>query len=61
MKPFTAVESCFKTKIITVKLKASLLLNVLLCIRTLTILTEALRLSGSPFIASAGLKAYSEQ
>ena len=39
-------------KIITVKLKASLLLNVLLHIRPLTFINKALRLSGSPFVAS---------
>ena len=36
----------------TVKLKASLFLNVPLCIRPLTFINEALCLSGSPFVAS---------
>ena len=45
------VESCFK--IITVKLKASLLLNTLLCIRPLTFITEVLHLSSSPSVASS--------
>ena len=34
------------------KSKASLLLNASLCIRPLTFINEALRLSGSPFVAS---------
>ena len=34
------------------KLKVSLLLNVSLRIRLLTFINEALRLSGSPFVAS---------
>ena len=46
MKGFT------KAEIITVKLKVSLLLNVSLRICPLTFINEALRLSGSPFVAS---------
>ena len=42
----------FQAEIITVKLKASLLLNAPLRIRPLTFINEALRLSGSPFVAS---------
>ena len=38
--------------IVTVKLKAGLLLNVLLHIRPLTFINEALCLSGSHFVAS---------
>ena len=40
-------------EIVTVKLKAGLLLNVLLFICLLTFINEALRLSGGPFLASA--------
>ena len=53
IKVLIVVESCFKPKIITAKLKASLLLiNASLHICPLTIINEALRLSGSPFVAS---------
>ena len=52
-KPLTVVESCFKPKLLpTVKLKAGPLLNAPLHIRPLTFITEALRLSGSPSVAS---------
>ena len=50
---FKKVESCFKPKLLaTVKLKISLLLNTSLHILPLTFINEALRLWGSPFIAS---------
>ena len=52
MKGFNISRKLFYTKIITVKLKASLLLNGLLCIRPLIFINEVLRLSGSPFVAS---------
>ena len=51
MKLFNNSRKLFQAEII-VKLKASLLLNVSLCIHLLTILTEALHLSGSPSVAS---------
>ena len=52
MKGFTSRRKLFEAEIITVKLKVSLLLNVSLRIRPLTFINKALRLSGSPFIAS---------
>ena len=52
MKLFNNSRKVFKTEIITVKLKASLLLTVLLYICPLTFLTEVLRLSGSPSVVS---------
>ena len=52
MKGFNSSRKLFKAKIITVKLKANLLLNASLRIRPLTFINEALRLSGSPFVAS---------
>ena len=52
MKGFNINRKLLQAEIITVKLKASLLLNALLCIRPLTFMNEALRLSGSPFVAS---------
>ena len=52
MKGFTSSRKLFSAKIITVKLKVSLLLNVSLRIRPLTFINEALCLSGSPFVAS---------
>ena len=51
MKGFNSSRKLFEPKIVTVKLKAGLLLNVLLCIHPLTFINEALRLSGSPFVA----------
>ena len=52
MKGFTSGRKLFQAKIITMKLKANLLLNALLCIRPLTFINEALPLLGSPFVAS---------
>ena len=52
MKGFTSSKKLFQAEITTVKLKVSLLLNVLLRIRPLTFINVALRLSGSPFAAS---------
>ena len=46
------VESCFKQKIVNVKLKAGLLLNASLRIRPLTFINEGLCLSGSPFVVN---------
>ena len=52
MKGFTNSRKLFYAEIITVKLKASLPLSASLCIRPLTFINEALRLLGSPFVAS---------
>ena len=52
MKCFNSSRKLFKVEIITVKLKAGLLLNVSLCIRPLTFINEVLCLSGSPFLTS---------
>ena len=52
MKGFNSRRRLFFAKIITVKPKAGLLLNAVLCIRPLTFINEALRLSGSCFVAS---------
>ena len=52
MKGFNIGRKVFKVKIITVKLKASLLLTAPLRIRPLTSINEVLRVSGSPFVAS---------
>ena len=52
MKGFTNSRKLFQAEIITGKLKVSFLLNVSLRICPLTIINEALRLSGSPFVAS---------
>ena len=52
MKGFNSSRKLFKAEIITVKLKASLLLNALLRICPLTFINEVLRLSDSPFVAS---------
>ena len=51
-KGFTNSRKLFLAEIITVELKVSLLLNVSLHIRPLTFINEALRHSGSPFVAS---------
>ena len=51
MKGFNSSRRLFKAKIITVKPKAGLLLNAVLHIHPLTFINEALRLSGSPFVA----------
>ena len=51
MKGFNNSRKLFLAEIITVKLKASLLLNASLRIRPLTFINETLRLSGSPFEA----------
>ena len=52
MKGFNSSRKLFYTEIITVKLKAYLLLNALLRIRPLTFINEVLRLSSGPFVAS---------
>ena len=52
MKGFNSSRKLFSAEIVTVKLKAGLLLNALLCICPLTFINEVLRLSGSPFVAS---------
>ena len=52
MKGFNSSRKLFYAKIVTVKLKAGLLLNMLLRIRPLTFINEALHISGSPFVAS---------
>ena len=52
MKGFDSSRKLFLAKIVTVKLKASLLLNLSLRICPLTFINVAHRLSSSPFIAS---------
>ena len=52
MKGFTSTRKLFQTEIITVKLKAGLLLYATICIHPLTFINEVLHLSGSPFVAS---------
>ena len=52
MKSFTNSRKLFSAKIITVKLKASLILNMSLRIRPLIFINEVLRLSASSFVAS---------
>ena len=52
MKGFNSSRRLFYAEIITVKLKAGLLLNAVLRIHPLTFINKALRLSGSPFVAS---------
>ena len=52
MKGFNSSRKLFQADIITVKLKAGLLLNASLRIRPLTFINEVLRLLGSPFVAS---------
>ena len=52
MKGFNSSRKLFYANIITVKLKAGLFLNGLLCIHPLTFINEVLRLSGSSFVAS---------
>ena len=51
MKGFNSSRRLFYSKIITVKPKAGLLLNVVLHICPLTFINEALCFSGSPFVA----------
>ena len=51
-KVFNSSRGLFSVKIITMKPKAGLLLNTVLCIRPLTFINEVLRLSGSPFVTS---------
>ena len=48
VKGFTSSRKLFQAEIITVKLKAGLLLNASLCIYPLTFINEALHLSDSP-------------
>ena len=52
MKGFNSSRKLLQAEIVTVKLKAGLLLNVLLRICPLTFINEALCLSGSRFVAS---------
>ena len=52
MKSFNSSRRFFYAEIITVEPKAGLLLNAVLCIRPLTFINKALRLSSSPFVAS---------
>ena len=52
MKDFNSSRKLFLAEIVTVELKAGLLLNASLRIRPLTFINEALHLSGSPFVAS---------
>ena len=52
MKGFYSSRKLFQTKIVTVKLKAGLLLNASLPIHPFTFINEALRLSGSAFVPS---------
>ena len=52
MKGFNSSRKLFQAKIVTVKLKAGLLLNASLCICPLTFINEALCLSTSPFVRS---------
>ena len=47
-KDFNSSRRLFLADIITMKPKAGLLLNAVLCIHPLTFINEALRLSGSP-------------
>ena len=53
MKGFTSTRKLFQTEIITVTLKAGLLLYASMRICPLTFMIEAFRLSGSPFVASS--------
>ena len=52
IKGFHSSRKLILAKIVTVKLKADLLLNAFLCICPLTYINEALHLSGSPSVAS---------
>ena len=52
IKGFNSSRKLFKAEIVTVKLKAGLLLNVSVRIHLFTFINEVLRLSGSPFVAS---------
>ena len=52
MKGFNSSRKLLKADIVTMKLKAGLLLNALLCICLLTFINEVLHLSSSPFVAS---------
>ena len=52
IKGFNSSRKLFYAKIVTVELKADLLLNALLHIRPLTFVNEVLHLSRSPFLAS---------
>ena len=52
MKGFNSSRKLFQAKIITVKLKVSLVSNTLLRIHPLTFINEALRFSSNPFVAS---------
>ena len=52
MKGFNSSRQLVSAEIVTVKLKAGLLLNVSLRIHPLTFKNEALCLSGSPFVDS---------
>ena len=52
MKGFDSSRRLLQAEIITVKLKASLLLNAVLCIHPLTFINEVFRLLCSPFVAS---------
>ena len=49
---FNSGRKLFKAKIITVKLKAVLLLNVSLCICPLTFINKTLHFPSIPFVAS---------
>ena len=51
MKGFTSTRKLFLTEVITVKLKAGILLYASIHIPPLTFIIEALHLSGSPFVA----------
>ena len=52
IKGLNSSRRLFYAEIITVKLKAGLLLNASLRIRPLTYINEVLQLSGSPFVDS---------
>ena len=52
MRGFNSSRKLFLAEIITVKLKAGLLLNASLCIRPLTFINEVFHISGSSFVAS---------
>ena len=53
LKDFHSSRKLFEAEIVTVKLKAALLLNASLRICPLTFINEVLRLSSKTFIASA--------
>ena len=59
MKGFNSSRRLFQAEIITVKLNAGRLLNVVVHICPLSFINEALRLLGSPFVASTASPQFS--